>query len=72
MALKTNTKGALKRLVVPMVPWEEFWTEERIERRLRELGPVKGEREFLKFMREAMARQAAAKANEEKAAKGER
>ncbi len=55
-----------------MVPWEEFWTKERIERRLRELGPVKGEREFLKFMREAMARQAAAKASEEKAAKGER
>ncbi len=70
--MKAYSKTDPKDRKVKMVPVEEFWTRERRERRLRELGPVKGEREFLKFMREAMARQAAAKASEEKAAKGER
>ncbi len=55
-----------------MVPVEEFWTKERIERRLRDTKPVKGERAFFKFMEEAMAQQAAEKASEEKAPKGKR
>ncbi len=70
--MKAYSKTDPKDRKIKIVPLEEFWTKERRERRMRELGPVKGEREFLKFMRETMAQQAAVKVRAETAAKGER
>ncbi len=60
---KAEAHGAL-------VPFEEFWTEERRARRRREMKPVKGEQEFLKFMREEIARQRETRRKEEEAKRG--
>ncbi len=55
---------------VKMVPVEEIWTKEFSEKVLREIKPEKGDREFFKFRREAMAQRTAENASAEKAATG--
>ncbi len=63
--MTSNDEDKIAQLKVPIVPVSEYWTKERLARRKREMKPVKGEKEFLKFMHEEIARQRVARRKEE-------
>ncbi len=68
--MTSNDEDKIAQLKVPIVPVSEYWTKERIARRRREMKPVKGEKEFLKFMHEDIARQREERRKEEEAKSG--
>ncbi len=63
--MTSNDEDKIAQIKVPIVSLKEYWTKERIARRRREMKPVKGEKEFLKFMHEEIARQREARRKEE-------